>query len=105
MDVDLFKFGPSNPVVSSGTAEAKIVVVVVWIVRVAIGATGVARVVVPGSTTDHTLTTLYRPASIIHVTGQLPTLQQGFDTVVRVAKLKHLHVVLHPILTHKLIVR
>jgi hypothetical protein len=54
-DGSLFRPGPSDPVVSSGTAEADVVVAVVGVVLVAVSSTHVARVVVPGPAADDTV--------------------------------------------------
>src|SRR5512143_1202864 len=52
---DLFRFGPSSPVVSSGTAEAQVVVAVVGVVVVAVRGAYVTRVVVPGPAAEDTV--------------------------------------------------
>jgi hypothetical protein len=54
-DDDLFGFGPSGPVASSGTAKAVVVVAIVGVVRVAVRRPHVARVVVPGPAAQDTV--------------------------------------------------
>jgi hypothetical protein len=55
LKLDLFRFGSSNPIMSSGQAKTKVIVTIARVVPVTTGCTAIARPVVPGTATDHTL--------------------------------------------------
>ena len=91
-DNGLFRFGFSNPVVSSGRAEANVVVTLVGVVLVTASATDVTRLVVPGTPAHNTLGTGFSTAiREIESTGHSATLQAGAVLVVQDAKPQHQH--------------